>query len=415
MRRKLGGSVLSSLAVSVCLLCGRASAAEPAARTVGPWNLTALAEAPPATWGETIDGTQQVYYQGEPLNGKPTRVFAYYGRPDGDGPFAAMLLVHGGGGTAFAEWVRLWTARGYAALAMDLGGCGPVTEPGQKIGPRLPDGGPGQSHDYKFANFEDEQVGKMWTYHAVAAVVRGHSLLVSLDEVDPDRIGVTGISWGGYLTCIVAGVDDRLKVAVPVYGCGFLHHNSTWLKIFAQMSPEQRDRWVRWFDPSQYLPNVRCPILFINGTNDFAYPLDSYQKSYRAVPGPICLRIEVGMKHSQSAGSTPAEIGLFVDSVLGGGDPLPTLARMNTTGGRASAAFDADVPIVRGELHWTTDSGPWQEREWQSVAAEFAEGRVAADLPAERPLVYYLSITDDRGAMVSTEHAVLSEQRAADD
>ena len=29
------------------------------------------------------------------------------------------------------------------------------------------------------------------------------------------------------------------------------------------------------------------PILFVNGTNDFAYPLDSYQKSYRAVPGPM--------------------------------------------------------------------------------------------------------------------------------
>jgi len=29
---------------------------------------------------------------------------------------------------------------------------------------------------------------------------------------------VTGISWGGYLTCIVAGIDDRLKAAVPVYG-----------------------------------------------------------------------------------------------------------------------------------------------------------------------------------------------------
>ena len=74
--------------------------------------------------------------------------------------------------------------------------------------------------------------------------------------------------------------------------------------------------------------------------------------------------------------------------------------------GRGSAAFDADVPVVRGELHWTTDSGPWQERQWQSAAAELAEGRVAADLPGRRPLVYYLSITDSRGAMVTTEHAL---------
>ena len=54
----------------------------------------------------------------------------------------------------------------------------------------------------------------MWSYHAVAAVVRGHSLLRSLPNVDAERIGVTGISWGGYLTCIVAGVADRFRHAV---------------------------------------------------------------------------------------------------------------------------------------------------------------------------------------------------------
>ena len=35
------------------------------------------------------------------FGGKPTRVFGYYARPrSGDGPFPAMLLVHGGGGRA---------------------------------------------------------------------------------------------------------------------------------------------------------------------------------------------------------------------------------------------------------------------------------------------------------------------------
>src|SRR5439155_22684356 len=114
----------------------------------------------------------------------------------------------------------------------------------------------------------------MWTYHAVAAVMRGHSLLRSLPNVDPERVGVTGISWGGYLTCIVAGVDNRFKAAVPVYGCGFLHENSVWLDRFAKMTPEQRKRWTTLWDPSVYLPAVTMPILFVNGTNDFAYPLD---------------------------------------------------------------------------------------------------------------------------------------------
>ena len=72
----------------------------------------------------------------------------------------------------------------------------------------------------------------MWTYHAVAAVIRGHVAAGRRAEVDATGSASPGISWGGYLTCIVAGLDDRLKVAVPVYGCGFLHENSAWIAQF---------------------------------------------------------------------------------------------------------------------------------------------------------------------------------------
>jgi dienelactone hydrolase len=310
-----------------------------------------------------------------------------------------MVLVHGGGGTAFPEWAALWAERGYAALAMDLAGCGPNRE-------RLPDGGPGHGHEEKFAEFTEADVGKMWTYHAVAAVVRGHSLLASLEEVDADRIGITGISWGGYLTCIVTGIDERLKVSVPVYGCGFLHENSAWLDILNKMDPGQRDRWVKHFDPSQYLPGVRCPILFVNGTNDFAYPLDSYQKSYRLVPGRVDLRIEVRMKHSHKHGWEPKEIGLFVDSVLRGSDPLPQLGPLETVDNRATASLTSKVPVIRGHLHYTTDSGKWQDRTWETKEAEIENGAVGAELPGARPLAYYLSVTDQRQAMVSTGHRI---------
>jgi dienelactone hydrolase len=266
-----------------------------------------------------------------------------------------------------------------------------------------------QKHEQKFAPFTDDDYGHMWTYHAVAAVLRGHSLLAARPEVDSERIGITGISWGGYLTSIVTGIDDRLKVSVPVYGCGFLHQNSAWLGIFEKMEPDQRRRWVRMFDPSRYLPGVTCPILFVNGTNDFAYPLDSYQKSYRLVPGRVDLRIEVRMRHSHRHGWAPEEIGLFVDSVLRGGDPLARLGPMQTAGGKAAAEFTSAVPVAGGRLHYTTDSGPWNERTWQSVDAIVAGETVSADLPPKRPLVCYLSVTDQRGAMVTTEHAELPD------
>jgi len=40
-------------------------------------------------------------------------------------PFPGVILIHGGGGTAFADWVHLWARRGYAALAMNLNGSRP--------------------------------------------------------------------------------------------------------------------------------------------------------------------------------------------------------------------------------------------------------------------------------------------------
>lgn len=396
---RLSRNALWALAAVSALFTATIAADPP--RNTGPWDMAALEKAPPATWGEKKGLVEEVYYEGEPLDGKPTRVFAYYARPEsGEGPFPAMVLIHGGGGTAFAEWAELWAKRDYVAVSMDLAGFGPG-------GKKLPDGGPGQGDEEKFGDFTDAQVKRMWTYHAVAAAIRAHSLLLARKEVDPHRTGVTGISWGGYLTCIVAGVDARFKVAVPVYGCGYLHENSVWLPRFAKMTPEQRDRWVRWFDPSQYLGGVRCPILFMNGTNDFAYPLDSYQKCYRLVPGRADVRIEVRMPHGHSQGWTPQEIGLYVDSVLRGGDPLPRLGKLETSGGTARAAFEAKVPVVKGQLHYTSDSGKWQDRKWQSADAEVKGNTVSAKLPAARPLVYYLSVTDQRGAMMSTEHGEL--------
>jgi dienelactone hydrolase len=367
-------------------------------RFTGPWNLPELHAVPRADFGPQTNLTREVYYEGEPFHGQPTRIFAYYARPtNGSGPFPAMLLVHGGGGKAFREWAEHWAQRGYVALAMDLAGNGPAG--------RLPDGGQDQNDENKFRDFTETEAGQMWTCHAVAAVLRGHSLLAAQKEVDPNRIGVTGLSWGGYLTCIIAGLDERLKVAVPVYGCGHLNENSVWLPRFEKMTPTQRQRWVDYFDPSRYLGGVNCPILFLNGSNDFAYPLDSYQKSYQQVRGPMVLSVKVRLPHGHIW--TFHEVDCFVDSVLKNGAPLPRLKLMKITDGVAVAAFSAKVPLTKAELNYTTDGGEWQKRLWKTIPAEIGQGKLTARLPADRPLVCYLSVTDQRDVTVSTPHVEL--------
>lgn len=385
---------------SLLVALGLAHAGNAAPRNSGPWNLAALKAVPKVEWGERTNLVQSLYYAGEPFKGQATRVFAYYGRPEGSGPFPAMVLVHGGGGKAFPLWAEHWAKRGYCAIAMDLAGNGPVG--------RLPDGGPEQGDVAKFRDFTEADARDMWTYHAVAAVLRAHSLLTVRPEVDRNRIGITGISWGGYLTCIVAGIDDRLKVAVPVYGCGFLHENSVWLESrIAKMTAEHRDRWVSHWDPSQYLAGVSCPILFLNGSNDFAYPMDSYKKCYQLVAERF-RKVSVKIKLPHGHIWTFGEVDAFVDSHLKSTPPLATLDVMRISGERVTAKVSAPVPVTKAEFHFTTDTGPWQKRQWFSKPAEFKDGIVTAPLPTERPLVCYLSVTDSRGVAVSTQHEELS-------
>jgi dienelactone hydrolase len=372
---------------------GSAGAGEPGKL----WNLKKLERPPVVTWGQCSNCVQALYYQGEPLEGRPTSVFAWLGRPEGKGPFPAMVLVHGGGGRAFADWAEFWARRGYVAIAMDLAGCGPA-------GP-LPDGGPDQSDQTKFRSFAPADATNMWTYHAVADAILAHSLLLSLPEVDKRLTGLTGLSWGGYLTCIIAGVDHRFKVAVPVYGCGFLHENSYWLKTLEEMPDEQRERWVRLFDPSSYLGRVKCPILFLNGTTDFAYPLDSYRKSYSLVRGPRWVSVQIGLPHHH-IWDFP-EVLAFVDCALKGDRPLPRVSELRIRNGKAWATVRSGSGIAKAELCYTTDTGPWQRRKWQRAPAQVQGRQVSAALPQQTPLVCFLSVTDERGLKVSTRHEEL--------
>jgi dienelactone hydrolase len=390
-----------ALLVACGLVAGCVTNSRERSHEAGLWDQAELWKAPPATWGASTGLVQELFYEGEPLKGKQTRVFAYLARPahPSPGKSPAIVLVHGGGGKAFSAWAEHWAKQGYVALAMDLSGNGPNG--------RLSDGGPDQSDQSKFRDFTLETATEMWTYHAVSTVVRGHSLLRSLPEVDQNRVGITGISWGGYLTCIVAGIDPRFKVAVPVYGCGFLGDNSVWKdKSLAQMNPVARELWLKLFDPSQYLSNVRCPILFVNGTTDFAYPLDSYQKSYRLVPEKWRL-VSVAVDRPHGHIWTFPEVDAFVASILKQGRPPVRLGKAVERAGRLSAKLTRMVNPKEASLCYTTDSGVWQKRQWHTVPAQVHGNEISAELPKERPLVAFLSIKDEENCHSSSEHVEL--------
>ena len=385
----------------VGLLWSGASLAQTNPPTI-PWDMTALAVAP--KWAALelpkSDGIKAITFVGLPFRGKPTRVFAWLGLPKvkAGEKVPAMVLIHGGGGTAFDEWVRLWVGRGYAAIAMDTCGQVPVGTYGHWF--RDEQGGPAGWGGFDQMSWPRAD---QWTYHAVADAILAHSLLRSLPEVDAERTGVTGISWGGYLTCVVAGVDHRFKLAVPVYGCGF-YRDTVFGDAIRKLGPEDSDRWMSWWDPSVYLGKADLPLLWVTGSNDFAYTLNALQPSYRLPKGARSLCIRLRMPHGHGgAGENPREIHVFADSILRGGDPLPVITGSGGEGKEVWANYTAKVPTPKAELNFTRDTGRWQDRKWESIPATVGAGRVTASLP-EGTRVYYFNLFDARDCVVSTEH-----------
>lgn len=160
-------------------------------------------------------GIGAIEITGEKCGGKDTKIFAYIGIPEHEPgeKVPGIVLVHGGGGHAFPGWVRMWNDRGYAAVAMDNTGYFPSENGWVRRGDSIPDN--------DGVTTSSGEADEMWMYHAVISAALCGSILRSLPDVDAERVGITGISWGGVITSILIGYDPRFAFAVPVYGSDF--------------------------------------------------------------------------------------------------------------------------------------------------------------------------------------------------
>ena len=353
--------------------------------------------------------TRGLYYDGPEYQGKPTKVFAFLGIPEvPEGKTVpGIVLVHGGGGTAFREWVELWMSRGYAAIAMDLCGAIPVYAPGTHSWMRIPDSGGPAGWDASFSQL-DQPIADQWPYYAVNAIARARTLLGSQSGVDPDRIAITGVSWGGYLTCITAGVDSRYVFAAPIYGCGFLRDKSAWMETLRK--PEMA-RWNELCDPASYLSAASMPMLWVAGTNDGAYPLESLQKSAELVPAPVTRSITLRMPHGHGgAGELPEAVRITADYFCKGvGAPLPVISSVAVHNGILTVSGSAKLPVVRAELLFSRDhenaEKTWRDLNWEAIPAECHatpdgfEATVAVPADAAQ---YILNVYDQRDIPAST-------------
>lgn len=357
-----------------------------------------------------------IFYDALPYEGSPTRVFAWLAMPDvpESGKVPAMVLVHGGGGTAFQEWAKIWLDKGYAAIAMDLEGQIPRNDFPNR--PRHAFSGPVRTGMF---DDMDKPRGDQWMYHAVADVLLANSLLRALPQVDPERIGVTGISWGGVLTSLVAGIDDRFVFAAPVYGCGYLYDS---LGYFNRMGAQDDADLARrkFWDPARYFTKAPRPMLWVNSDNDPHFSVDTMTRSHVSAGPESILSIHTRMPHGHGAGweekYVPEIYALAEHLLKGTGAPLARITKQPEAAENGSVVlhYESERPITTATLHYLTGPLAYAQSEqkkhldlmqqFEAVDATLdpAAGTVTARLP-DGCTSYYINLTDDRGCIVSSE------------
>ena len=242
-------------------------------------------------------------------------MFAYVGLPDcatKDNPSPGIVLVHGGGGTAFADWVKMWNDRGYAAIAIDTEG----KIPNANASLSSIDGVSYESikhHGPENTGYGDceKNVNQQYLYHAISATIAANSFLASFEQVDGNKIGLTGISWGGVIATNTAAYDDRFAFVAPVYGAVGMTGTSGKFGTLYQTYPRSSYLW----DDPQMLKNCRTPILFVNSDSDPFFAVEGTEKcADTAMNGKI--KIISDLNHSHMAGATIGEILNFANGVL---------------------------------------------------------------------------------------------------
>jgi carboxymethylenebutenolidase len=125
---------------------------------------------------------------------------AYIARPDGDGPFPGVLVIHEifGLNDNMRDIARRFADQGYAALAVDL-----FASRSRVM--------------CMFRLFAGMQFNSL-EHRGIQDLRAALDHLAQQPGVDPDRLGAVGYCLGGGLAIALACTDSRLKAIAPYYG-----------------------------------------------------------------------------------------------------------------------------------------------------------------------------------------------------
>ncbi|MFA4843568.1 MAG: alpha/beta fold hydrolase [Candidatus Margulisiibacteriota bacterium] len=345
---------------------------------------------------------EEVYYYSRPYLRQPTRIFGYFAYPKYHrGKLPAILLSHGGGGTASLPRSISWARHGYAVLSIDLPGKGENRPGSRSTGP-----------DMIVANLLRTQPDPSHNYlvYAVAAARNGITFLTQRQEVNPQRIGMVGLSWGGVLTLLTNGQDSRLRAAVNVFGAGYIPEGCTWEDWFNAMPALDKEIWMAYLDPKNFLATQHAPILFITGTNDHCYYLPTFQKSYEEVTAKKNYYLIPNLRHRFLASAQDPAFA-WLDQRLKRGGSFPTievLTPFQKGNNRivVPVKVSAASPVTSVRLYYTL-GGPqqWTTKKWLEIRPHQEKNISYFSIPEKllRPeVMYFVSAKDSRGGVTSS-------------
>lgn len=194
-------------------------------------------------------------------------------RPEGQGKVPALLSIHGGPhtayGHAFVHEFQLLAARGYGVCY----------------------GNPRGSVGYGQAWSED--IYARWgTVDMADLLAFFDACLAAHPELDGERAGVMGGSYGGYMTNWITGHTDRFRAAITDRSiCNLLSFGGTsdigmrfWDDELGLNFHRSADALRLWdMSPLRYVEGVRTPTLIVHSVLDHRCPIEQAEQWYAAL------------------------------------------------------------------------------------------------------------------------------------
>ena len=343
------------------------------------------------------------------FKGQKSRLAAFYAFPKSDRKLPAILQVHGGGQRASVDAVTEAADNGYAGLSINWGGNDmermekgdPSTDWGALDATlKHNDHYAGGKPDSKTLDAIESPRNNNW-FLLVLAARRGLTFLEQQPEVDPAHLGVTGHSMGGKITVDVAGIDKRVKAAVP--SCGGAGSVSGRLSGMpgSGLRNENTSLTENTIDDNAYIPRITCPILYLAPTDDFAGPFDNMTENWKKIGSrEVAYAIAPHLNHRSIPETGICGI-LWFDQYLKGTFSFPKtpdlIVNLKTPNGvpQVTVKPDSSAEVVKVDIYYSVDPH-CLTRFWRDGEAKQHGAVWIADCPVmstAQPLYVYANVS----------------------